>query len=99
MRTLSARPGRATPNRFAPFVAVTLGMLCEAGLSLAGFPDPSPWVVSPDQTARARELVHHLGSPDYRRRERASRELQRLGRLALPALTEGVTTSGLTGLG
>ena len=49
-------------------------------------PDPAGLVVSPAQAARAQFLVQQLGSDSYRDRDRATRELEQMGRLALAAL-------------
>lgn len=43
-------------------------------------------LVPPDTRTRAEELVRALGSPAFADRDRATRELRKLGRLALPAL-------------
>ncbi len=50
--------------------------------------DPSVLAVSPAKTARARELVRQLGSPIYRERDAAARELARLGPAAAGPLAE-----------
>ena len=50
--------------------------------------DPSVLAVSPAKTARARALVRQLGSPIYRERDAASRELARLGPAAAGPLAE-----------
>ncbi|MFO0851406.1 MAG: hypothetical protein U0871_23040 [Gemmataceae bacterium] len=42
--------------------------------------------VPPEARTRAEELVRALGSPAFSDRDRATRELRKLGRLALPAL-------------
>jgi hypothetical protein len=56
----------------------------------AGNPNPAALAPSPEQLARARDLVRKLGSAVYREREAATRELFRMGRVALPALAEAV---------
>jgi hypothetical protein len=56
-------------------------------------PDPASLVVPPDVDERARELVKQLGDPDFPTREQAQQELRELGRLALPAIVEGIETS------
>jgi hypothetical protein len=55
-------------------------------------PDPTSLIASPEQTARARELVRQLGNDAYRDRDRAERELRRMGRFAITALAEGVAS-------
>jgi hypothetical protein len=49
-------------------------------------PDPAQLVISPKDLARARELVLELGSPIFRARDNATRELRSMGRKAIPAL-------------
>lgn len=56
-------------------------------------PDPASLVVPPDVDEKARELVKQLGDPDYSNREEAQQELRELGRLALPAILDGIQTS------
>ncbi len=48
--------------------------------------DPSFLNATAEETARAKDLVRQLGSPSYREREAASRDLAKMGRLAVPAL-------------
>lgn len=73
-------------------VASALVATCFAIPSVAANPDPNPAALapSPEQVAKARDLVRRLGSAVYREREDATRELYRMGRFALPALTEAV---------
>lgn len=75
------RPGLALA-----FVLATLGSLSAAS------PDPKDLAIPPAELARARDLVHRLGSDDFRTREAAQAELAKMGRLALPALAEANTT-------
>lgn len=56
-------------------------------------PDPASLVVPPDVNERAAELVRQLGHPDFATREQAQQELREMGRLALPAIVEGIETS------
>jgi len=49
-------------------------------------PDPKSLEIPTEKLARAQQLVHELASDLYRERDRATRELERMGRLALPAL-------------
>lgn len=51
-------------------------------------PDPKTLEVPAEVQKQALELVGQLGNPAYRDRELASRELGKLGRLALPALRQ-----------
>lgn len=56
-------------------------------LVLCAVPAPSADPMTPpDARTRAEELVRALGSPAFADRDRATRELRKLGRLALPAL-------------
>src|SRR5262249_30552696 len=67
--------------------------LCAAttGAAAAVSPDPRSLAVPPDQQARAQALVHKLASDAFWEREEAQEELAKMGRLAKPALVEGVT--------
>lgn len=51
-------------------------------------PDPKSLAVSDEDLALARGFVSRLSSPVYRERDLASRELRKMGRLALVALKE-----------
>ncbi len=51
-------------------------------------PDPKSLNVPVEEAVRAKELVRQLASDLYRDRDRATRELERMGRLALPALEQ-----------
>lgn len=55
-------------------------------------PDPKDLAVPPEQLSKARELVRRLGGENYRDREEAHAELQKMGRAAKQALTEAATT-------
>ena len=63
-------------------------LLTLGGVTVAGSADPASLVVPPEQVAKARDLVRLLGSDFYRDRDTATRELEAMGRLALPALIE-----------
>lgn len=67
---------------------VSCWLLTFGGMAVAGSADPASLVVSPEQVAKARDLVRLLGSDFYRDRDTATRELEAMGRLALPALIE-----------
>jgi hypothetical protein len=56
----------------------------------AASPDPQTLVIAPSELSRSRELVHQLGSEEYSEREEAEQALAKMGRLARPALLEGV---------
>lgn len=62
-------------------------------LAPATNPDPKALAPTADQLAAARGLVRQLGSPDFREREAASRALERLNRIALPALAEAAASN------
>ncbi len=53
-------------------------------------PDPKSLNVSDDLQKQAKDLVGKLGSPVYAEREKATRELAKMGRMALPALQEAL---------
>jgi hypothetical protein len=55
-------------------------------------PDPKDLVISAAEISRARELVAKLGSEDYDEREEAQENLAKMGRLAMPALVDGMNT-------
>jgi hypothetical protein len=55
-------------------------------------PDPKSLDVPAEVAKAAAELLKKLGSPDYRERHKASLELVKLGRLAVPALLEGLAS-------
>ena len=67
---------------------IGLCLLTLGGTAVAASPDPASLLVPPEQVAKARDLVRLLGSDFYRDRDAASRELEVMGRLALPALIE-----------
>jgi hypothetical protein len=52
-------------------------------------PNPAMLRLKPEDSAKARELIAQLGAINFRERDTASRELAKMGRLALPALVEG----------
>jgi len=56
-------------------------------------PDPKSLDIPAEVALEARALVEKLASKSFQEREQASRELQRLGRLALPAITEAMENS------
>lgn len=56
-------------------------------------PDPKSLNVPEDLQKQAKELVGKLGSPVYAEREKATRELAKMGRMALPALHEALGSS------
>ena len=58
----------------------------------AASPDPKDLVVPPAQMSRAKELVRLLASDVFKEREQAHNELAKMGRLARPALIEGLTS-------
>jgi hypothetical protein len=53
-------------------------------------PDPKTLQVSAQELSKARELVQKLGSEEFVERESAERDLAAMGRLARPALLDGV---------
>lgn len=59
----------------------------------AADPNPASLVVPDDTDAKARELVKAMGDEHFATREEAFRDLRELGRLALPAVRDGMETS------
>jgi hypothetical protein len=53
-------------------------------------PDPKSLAVPEETLKRAKELVGKLGSPQFSEREQATRDLAKMGRMALPALQEAL---------
>lgn len=53
-------------------------------------PDPKSLTVPENLQKQAKDLVGKLGSPAYGEREKATRELAKMGRMALPALYEAI---------
>jgi hypothetical protein len=72
-----------------PALAVLLVGLC-ATAGVAAPPNPKDLAIPPQELAKARELVKRLGSEVYQEREDAFAELAKMGRLARPALLDGV---------
>jgi hypothetical protein len=56
-------------------------------------PDPKTLIVPPGELSKSRELVHQLGSEEYAEREKAEHALAKMGRLARPALLEGLNAN------
>lgn len=56
-------------------------------------PDPKSLEVPADLQKKAQELTAKLGSKVYSEREQATRELGKMGRMALPALYEAIGTA------
>jgi len=73
-----------------PLVPLLSVLACAGTATLvpAESPDPTSLTISAEQRAKARALVQQLGSDSYLQREQANRELRKMGRLALPVLTE-----------
>jgi hypothetical protein len=77
-------------SRFGCAVAVLVVFAAETP---AASPNPKDLAVPQGELARARELVGRLGSPAFDEREDAQDDLEKMGRLALPALAEGLNAS------
>lgn len=56
-------------------------------------PNPKSLVVPVEVDRKAKELIRSLANSTYGEREQAHRELRELGRLALPAIREGLATN------
>lgn len=67
---------------------LAIGFILGVAPLVAANPILKPKSVTPEQNAKAKSLALKLGSENYREREQASRELQEMGRFALPALAE-----------
>lgn len=61
------------------------------GIAFAASPNPDSLIISTESVTRAHGLIRQLGSDTYRDREKATRELRQMGRLALPALAKTLT--------
>lgn len=75
---------------------LTLPVLLLLFLPLASFgesPDPKDLAIPPEELARARDLVNKLSSESFEEREDAQEELGKMGRLAMPALLEGLNSN------
>jgi hypothetical protein len=77
------------------FIFVLIATASPYGAAAGKKPDPDPksLEVPPEVIFEAKELVSKLASKSFHEREQASRDLQKLGRLALPAITEALHTS------
>ena len=69
---------------------------CLAGFATAApppgtSPNPKALTISPEELSKATQLVQKLGSEEFTAREAAHRELATMGRLARPALLDGVS--------
>jgi hypothetical protein len=80
--------------RLALALAAVAGLLAPATAAPNDKADPNPksLEVPPEELSKARELVQRLGNEVYAEREAAERELAQMGRLARPALLDGVNT-------
>ncbi len=63
-----------------------------AGRADSASPDPKALAIDPAVLSRAQDLVRKLGSLDFAEREEAQAGLTRMGRSALPALAEAITS-------
>ncbi|MCI0700811.1 MAG: hypothetical protein L0241_06995, partial [Planctomycetia bacterium] len=76
--------------RYCIASAVVLGIVATT-LAAPPSPDPKSLTIPQEELSKARELVQQLGSEKYSEREEAQRELAAMGRLARPALLDGVS--------
>jgi hypothetical protein len=68
-------------------------LLVAAPSARANSPDPKSLAIPPAEQSRAKSLVEQLGSELFAEREEALDELDKMGRLAFPALLEGLNTN------
>ena len=64
-----------------------------AGSATAESPSPKELTISPTDLSRARELVNKFASEGFDEREDAQDELAKMGRLAMPALLDGLNAN------
>jgi len=69
-------------------------LLVCVGVSSAAEPDPKSLAIPPAVAAEAADWVRQLADRQYAERDEATRELRKLGRLALPTLQEALATNG-----
>ena len=67
------------------------GVAMLGGAAAASSPNPRDLTIPATDVARAKSLVAKLGSASFGEREGAQEDLARMGRLALPALLDGIT--------
>jgi hypothetical protein len=75
---------------------LTRSFVCCLLIAAPGFassPDPKDLEISTADQARARSLVEKLASEVFEEREEAQDELAKMGRLAMPALLEGLNAN------
>jgi hypothetical protein len=77
-------------HRLALSFAAALAVLAPAP---AASPNPKDLAIPPAELARAKELVKKLASEEFEEREEAQETLEKMGRLAMPALLEGLNTN------
>ncbi len=65
----------------------------KATLKITADPNPKSLLIAPSVQADAQRLVAQLGNKSFSLRQDALSELRTLGRLALPAIEEGLSTS------
>ena len=61
-----------------------------AGVGVAVSPNPKDLAIPSAEMSRARDLVNKLASEAFDEREEAQEILAKMGRLALPALADGI---------
>jgi hypothetical protein len=75
-------------------IFLAFSLFAEAACPLyAVSPDPKTLIVPPGELSKSRELVHKLGSEEYAEREEAEQALAKMGRMAWPALLEGLNAN------
>jgi len=73
-------------------LALLLAFACSSA-AVAESPNPKDLAIPPGELSRAKLLVGQLASEAFAEREEAQDELDKMGRLAFPALLEGLNTN------
>lgn len=74
-------------------LTLAAALLLLPAFSFGASPDPKDLAISPTELSRARELVSKLASEVFEEREDAQEDLAKMGRLAMPALLEGLNSN------
>src|SRR5438105_4731987 len=72
---------------------VLAALVLAASTASAASPDPKDLAIPAGELSKARALIARLASEDFDDREAAQEDLAKMGRLALPALLDGMNTT------